>query len=110
MLKNLEITITNSELEALLLEQYLIKEKKPKFNVQFKDDKGFPWIKIESSKDFPSAKSFMGKINSKDKFYGPFPSSYAVQESLRSLQKIFKLRNCSDPFLKTEQGHVFNMR
>jgi len=100
LLKNLEITITNSELEALLLEQYLIKEKKPKFNVQFKDDKGFPWIKIESSKEFPSAKSFLGKINSKDKFYGPFPSSYAVQESLRSLQKIFKLRNCSDTFFK----------
>jgi len=100
LLKNLEITITNSELEALLLEQYLIKEKKPKFNVQFKDDKGFPWIKIESSKDFPSAKSFLGKKDSKDKFYGPFPSSYAVQESLRSLQKIFKLRNCSDSFFK----------
>ena len=100
LLKSIEITITNSELEALLLEQYLIKEKKPKFNVQFKDDKGFPWIKIESSKEFPSAKTFLGKINSKDKFYGPFPSSYAVQESLRSLQKIFKLRNCSDSFFK----------
>ena len=100
LLKSIEITITNSELEALLFEQYLIKEKKPKFNVQFKDDKGFPWIKIESSKEFPSAKSFLGKINSKDKFYGPFPSSYAVQESLRSLQKIFKLRNCSDSFFK----------
>jgi len=100
LLKNLEITITNSELEALLLEQYLIKEKKPKFNVQFKDDKGFPWIKIESSKDFPSAKSFLGKKDSKDKFYGPFPSSYSVQESLRSLQKIFKLRNCSDSFFR----------
>ena len=48
LLKSIEITITNSELEALLLEQYLIKEKKPKFNVQFKDDKGFPRIKIES--------------------------------------------------------------
>ena len=100
LLKSIEITITNSELEALLLEQYLIKEKKPKFNVQFKDDKGFPWIKIESSKEFPSAKSFLGKINNKDKFYGPFPSSYAVNESLRSLQKIFKLRNCSDSFFK----------
>tara|TARA_X000000368_G_scaffold226576_1_gene178822 strand:+ start:4137 stop:5978 length:1842 start_codon:yes stop_codon:yes gene_type:complete len=100
LLKSIEITITNSELEALLLEQYLIKEKKPKFNVQFKDDKGFPRIKIESSKEFPSAKPFLGKMNSQDKFYGPFPSSYAVQESLRSLQKIFKLRNCSDSFFK----------
>ena len=100
LLKNLDITITSSELEALLLEQYLIKEKKPKFNVQFKDDKGFPWIRIERSKEFPSAKPFLGKKDYKDKFYGPFPSSYAVQESLRSLQKIFKLRNCSDSFFK----------
>ena len=100
LLNSLEITITNSELEALLLEQYLIKKEKPKFNVQFKDDKGFPWIKIEKSKEFPSAKSFLGKKDIEDEFYGPFPSSYAVQESLRSLQKLFKLRNCSDSFFK----------
>jgi len=100
LLNSLEITITNSELEALLLEQYLIKKEKPKFNVQFKDDKGFPWIKIEKSKEFPSAKSFLGKKDSEDDFYGPFPSSYSVQESLRSLQKLFKLRNCSDSFFK----------
>ena len=100
LLNSLEITITNSELEALLLEQYLIKKEKPKFNVQFKDDKGFPWIKIEKSKEFPSAKSFLGKKDIGDEFYGPFPSSYAVQESLRSLQKLFKLRNCSDSFFK----------
>ena len=55
----IEITLTKNELEALLLEQYLIKEVKPKFNVQFKDDKGYPWIKINFSKDFPSAKSFL---------------------------------------------------
>ena len=62
-IKGIEITITNTELEALLMEQYLIKEKKPIFNVQFKDDKGYPWIKIEISKEFPAAKSFLGKKN-----------------------------------------------
>ena len=55
----LEITITNSELEALLLEQHLIKEIKPKYNVQFKDDKGYPWIKISTSKEYPAAISFV---------------------------------------------------
>ena len=100
LLKNLDITITSSELEALLLEQHLIKEKKPKFNTQFKDDKGFPWIRIDSSNEFPAAKSYLGKKDDKDKFFGPFPSSYAVQESLRSIQKIFKIRNCSDSFFK----------
>ena len=99
-IKGIEITITNTELEALLMEQYLIKEKKPVFNVQFKDDKGYPWIKIEISKEFPAAKSFLGKKDNKNRFYGPFPSSYAVQESLKLLQKTFNLRNCSDSFFK----------
>lgn len=100
LIRGIEITITNTELEALLMEQYLIKEKKPIFNVQFKDDKGYPWIKIETSKEFPAAKSFLGKKDNKNKFYGPFPSSYAVQESLKLLQKTFNLRNCSDSFFK----------
>ena len=99
-LKNLEITITNTELEALLLEQFLIKDKKPKFNVQFKDDKGYPWIRITSSEDFPSAKSFLGRKDHKAKFFGPFPSSYAVQDSLKLIQKTFNIRNCSDSFFK----------
>ena len=99
-LRSIEITLTNTELEALLMEQYQIKEEKPKFNVQFKDDKGYPWIKIETSKEFPSAKSFLGKKDKKDRFFGPFPSSYSVQESLKLLQKTFKIRNCSDSFFR----------
>ena len=96
----IEITLTKNELEALLLEQYLIKEVKPKFNVQFKDDKGYPWIKINSSKDFPSAKSFLGKKDDKEKYFGPYPSSYAVRDVLSIMQKTFKLRNCSDSFFR----------
>ena len=96
----LEITLTKNELEALLLEQHLIKEVKPKFNVQFKDDKGYPWIKIDSSNSFPSAKSFLGKKNDKEKYFGPYPSSYAVRDVLSIMQKTFKLRNCSDSFFR----------
>ena len=96
--KYLNLTITNTELDALLLEQHLIKEEKPKFNVQFKDDKGYPWIRIESSKEFPSAKSFLGKKEDKEIYFGPYPSSYAVREALSLIQKTFKLRNCSDSF------------
>ncbi len=99
-LKIIEITLTNTELEALLMEQYLIKEEKPKFNVQFKDDKGYPWIRVATSREFPSANSFLGKKDKIDKFFGPFPSSYAVQESLKLLQKTFKIRNCSDSFFR----------
>jgi excinuclease ABC subunit C len=96
----LELTLTTSELEALLLEQRLIKEFKPKFNVQFKDDKGYPWIKIDSSKDFPSAQQYLGKKQKGDSYYGPFPNSYAVKDTLDLIQKTFKLRNCSDAFFK----------
>ena len=98
--KKIEFILTNSELEALLAEQHLIKQIKPRFNVQFKDDKGYPWIKIDISKEFPSAKSFLGKKDSESKFFGPFPSAYAVQDTLKLLQKAFKIRNCSDSFFK----------
>ena len=57
----LEITLTSNELEALLLEQHLIKEHRPKFNIQFKDDKGYPWIVLQTSKEYPAAKSYLGR-------------------------------------------------
>lgn len=96
----IDFALTNNELESLLYEQFLIKEKKPKFNVQFKDDKGYPWIKIEISKDFPAAKSFLGKKLDNGKHFGPFPNSYAVRDALKLIQKTFKLRNCSDSYFK----------
>ena len=96
----LDLTLTNNELEALLLEQHLIKKHLPAFNVQFRDDKGYPWIKIDSYKNFPSATSFLGKKDSNSSYYGPFPSSYAVRETLSLIQKTFKLRNCNENFFK----------
>jgi excinuclease ABC subunit C len=96
----LEITLTKNELESLLLEQHLIKENRPKFKVQFKDDKGYPWIKIDTSKDFPSAKSYLGKKNDKERYFGPYPNSYAVRDALSLIQKTFKIRNCTDNFFK----------
>ena len=98
--KFIEFAITNTELESLLYEQFLIKELKPKFNVQFKDDKGYPWIKIESNKNYPAAKSFLGKKLENGKFFGPFPNSYAVRDALKLIQKTFRLRNCSDSYFK----------
>ena len=96
----IDISITNTELESLLHEQFLIKEYKPKFNVQFKDDKGYPWIKIDENKGYPSAKSFLGKNLKDGNFYGPFPNGYAVRDALKLIQKTFKLRNCSDSYFK----------
>jgi len=97
---SLELIITQTELESLLLEQHLIKEKKPKYNVQFKDDKGYPWIKIETSKEYPSVRLFLGKKNKGDLYFGPFPSSYTVRGALNLIQKSFKLRDCSESFFK----------
>ena len=96
----LELTLTSSELEALLLEQHLIKVFKPKFNIQFKDDKGYPWIRVGLSKDYPFAKSFLGKKESKDLYLGPYPTSLSIKETLRTIQKIFKIRDCSESVFK----------
>ena len=98
--KYLEFTLTSNELEALLLEQHLIKQNKPKFNVQFKDDKGYSWIKIASNEEFPSAVSFLGKGRQNGKFFGPFPNSYAVRNTLKLIQNTFKIRNCSEAYFK----------
>ena len=96
----LVFTLTNSELEALLLEQHLITQLKPKFNVQFKDDKGYPWIKFDLKHEYPSAKSFRGRSKKVHKLYGPFPNAFAVKETLTLIQKVFKIRNCSNTFFK----------
>lgn len=96
----LELIITSSELEALLLEQHEIKEKLPKFNVQFKDDKGYPWIVIEITKEYPAIRSFQGSKKKNELYFGPFPNAKASREALNLIQKVFKLRDCNDTFFK----------
>ena len=98
--KFIDLSLTNTELEAFLYEQFLIKEYRPKFNVQFKDDKGYPWIKIDTKEEFPSARSYLGKNLREGNFYGPFPNGYAVRDALKLIQKTFKLKNCSDSYFK----------
>jgi excinuclease ABC subunit C len=71
--------------------------------VQFKDDKGYPWIKITTSKAYPAAISFRGTKDSKDKYFGPFPSSFAVKNTLKIIQKIFKIRDCKEAFFKNRK-------
>jgi len=96
----IDLVITKTEHEALLFEQIRIKEERPKYNVQFKDDKGYPWIKIESSKEYPSARSFLGKKTKEDIYFGPFPNSHSVKDTLDLIQKTFKLRDCNDSTFK----------
>ena len=87
---------TRTETEALLLEQNLIKQLKPKFNVLLRDDKSFPNILVSQGTDFPQIKKHRGAKKETGSYYGPFASAGAVNRTLNQLQRVFLLRNCSD--------------
>lgn len=87
---------TRTETEALLLEQNLIKQLKPKYNVLLRDDKSFPNILLSQSHPYPQIKKHRGKKTEKGAYFGPFASAGAVNRTLNQLQKVFLLRNCSD--------------
>ena len=91
-----ETFTTKNEVEALLLEQTLIKENKPKFNILLRDDKTYPYIYFSLDHEFPGVYSKRTKKGVDKKYFGPFVSSEAVKKSIKEIQKIFKLRNCSD--------------
>ena len=91
----IEITITDSEVSALILESNLIKSLKPKYNIIFRDDKSYPFIRL-TNHQFPKLDSFRGKPNSRDICFGPYPSAFAVKENLDTLSRLFKLRTCVD--------------
>ena len=92
----IETFTTKNEVEALLLEQMLIKENKPKFNILLRDDKTYPYIYFSLDHNFPGVYLKRTKNNVDKKYFGPFVSSEAVKKSIKEIQKIFKVRNCSD--------------
>jgi excinuclease ABC subunit C len=94
----IEVTVTNSETEALLLEFNLIKAHKPRFNVVLRDDKSFPYIRLCRDHEFPRLSFYRGARNLPGRYFGPFPSAGAVKETLQQLQKLFRIRNCRDTF------------
>ena len=92
---------TKTETEALLLEQNLIKQLKPRYNVLLRDDKSFPNILVTTKHEFPQIKKHRGAKKEKGAYYGPFASAGAVNKSLNQLQRVFQLRNCSDAMFET---------
>ncbi len=99
-IRGIEVTITHTENEALILENTLIKEHKPRYNILLRDDKGYPYIYL-SDEAFPRLSFHRGRRDKPGRFFGPFPSASAVRESLNLLQKLFPVRQCEDSFYRS---------
>ncbi len=97
-ISDVQITLTATEAEALLLESNLIKKHHPRYNVLLRDDKSYPYIHISTHKDFPRVAFYRGGRKHKGEYFGPYPSAGAVRESLSLLQKLFKVRQCEDSY------------
>lgn len=95
---HIDVTVTGSETEALILEHNLIKTEKPPYNILLRDDKSYPYIYISTQHEYPRLAFHRGQQRAKGRYFGPFPNRYAVRESLKLLQKMFKVRQCEDSF------------
>jgi excinuclease ABC subunit C len=93
-----EVTVVNTEAEALVLEYSLIKQHKPRFNVLLRDDKSYPYIYASTDHEFPRLKFHRGPRRGKGRYFGPYPSTRAVRQTINELQKLFLIRNCEDSF------------
>ncbi len=97
---DVDVTVTNTESEALILEYNLIKKNKPRFNVVLRDDKSYPYIYVSTQHPFPRLQFHRGPRKGKGRYFGPYPSIVAVRKTLSELQKLFLIRQCPDSFFR----------
>lgn len=95
-IRDIQVTVTANETEALVLEQNLIKEHRPPYNIMLRDDKSYPFIHIDTRKPFPAVRFRRGKVKGSGRWFGPFPSSGGVRQTIELIQKSFQLRTCED--------------
>jgi excinuclease ABC subunit C len=100
LVANVEVTVTNTEAEALILEYNLIKQHKPRFNVILRDDKSYPYIYVSTRHSFPRLQFHRGPRKGKGRYFGPYPSTRAVRQTLNELQKLFLVRQCKDSYFR----------
>ena len=100
LVANVEVTVTNTEAEALLLENNIIKEHRPKYNILLRDDKSYPYIYLSSNLKFPGLSFYRGSKKRKGEYFGPYAGVGAVRETLNLLQKTFKIRQCDESFFR----------
>jgi len=100
LIANVEVTVTNTEAEALILEYNLIKQHKPRFNVILRDDKSYPYIYVSTRHSFPRLQFHRGPRKGKGRYFGPYPSTRAVRQTLNELQKLFLVRQCQDSYFR----------
>ncbi|MEH6589688.1 MAG: excinuclease ABC subunit UvrC [Halioglobus sp.] len=99
-IEDIQVTVTTTEVDALLLEHNLIKEQQPPYNILLRDDKSYPYIFLSNEDEYPRLSMHRGAKRKKGKYFGPYPSAAAVRDSLHFMQKVFKMRQCEDSYFR----------